>query len=87
MGPARLALTGLATLTLRHTALFGVVRLLVHLTAVIASLAIAPYTAFVHWIYRLRAIYKDNLDRRSHARSAGVQTITIRDDRDCLSQD
>ena len=58
-----LAVTGLATLFLRHTALFGIV-LLVHLAAVVVAFAVAPYTKFVHVVFRLLAIYKDNLDRR-----------------------
>lgn len=36
--------------------------LVVHLAAVIVAFAITPYTKFVHWIYRLLSIYKNNLD-------------------------
>jgi citrate/tricarballylate utilization protein len=57
-----LALTGLFTLFFRETPAFGPV-LVVHLASVIVAFAIAPYTKFVHWIYRLLAIYKDNLDK------------------------
>jgi len=63
-----LAVTGLATLFLRHTTLFGIV-LLVHLAAVVVAFAVAPYTKFVHVVFRLLAIYKDNLDRGATALS------------------
>lgn len=26
------------------------------------AFAVAPYTKFVHWLYRLLAVYKHNLD-------------------------
>jgi citrate/tricarballylate utilization protein len=55
--------TGLLTLVLRATPAFATV-LLVHLAAVVACVLVAPYTKFVHWIYRLLAIYQDNLDTR-----------------------
>ena len=57
-----LALTGLLTLTFRDGALFRPV-LVIHLAAVMVAFAITPYTKFVHWIYRLLALYKDGLDR------------------------
>lgn len=59
---AFLSMSGLAVLALRTTSLFGIV-LVAHLAAVILCFAIAPYTKFVHWIYRLLAIYLDNLER------------------------
>jgi citrate/tricarballylate utilization protein len=43
--------------------------LVVHLASVIVAFGIAPYTKFVHWIYRLLAIYKGNLDQAAHAAS------------------
>ncbi|MEO3780473.1 tricarballylate utilization 4Fe-4S protein TcuB [Micromonospora sp. B11E3] len=57
-----LSVTGLLTLFLRTNPLFGPV-LVAHLAAVIVAFAITPYTKFVHWIYRLLAIYKDNMDK------------------------
>jgi len=58
-----LAVTGLLTLALRTGPLFAPV-LVVHLAAVIVAFAVTPYTKFVHWLYRLLAIYKDNLERQ-----------------------
>jgi citrate/tricarballylate utilization protein len=55
-----LAASGLLTLALRGTAASGPV-FGAHLAAVVVAFAIAPYTKFVHWIYRLLAIYKHNL--------------------------
>jgi citrate/tricarballylate utilization protein len=53
-----LALTGLLTLAVRNTALFGPV-LLIHLASITTCFAIAPYTNFMHWVYRLLALYQD----------------------------
>ncbi len=55
-----LAATGLLTLAVRETVLFGPV-LTAHLTAVAVAFAVAPYTKFSHWLYRLLAIYKNTL--------------------------
>jgi citrate/tricarballylate utilization protein len=56
-----LAVTGLLTLALRTSPLFlGI--LVIHVVAVIACFAIAPYTKFMHFIYRLLSIYKYRLD-------------------------
>jgi len=55
-----LAGSGMITLAVRSTALFGPV-FAVHLTAISVAFGIAPYTKFAHWIYRLLAIYKHNL--------------------------
>jgi citrate/tricarballylate utilization protein len=57
-----LNLTGLAVLGLRTTPLFGPV-LIVHLLTVVVAFTIAPYTKFVHWVYRMLAMVKDNLER------------------------
>ena len=57
-----LNVTGLAVLVLRTTSLFGPV-LIVHLLTVLVAFAIAPYTKFVHWVYRMLAMVKDNLER------------------------
>lgn len=56
-----LAATGLLTLAVRVTPVFGPV-LVVHLSAIAVAFAAAPYTRFPHWIYRLLAIYKHRLD-------------------------
>ena len=56
-----LAVTGVLTLALRETAVFGAI-LLIHLAAIVVCFAVAPYTKFVHWVYRLLAIYQDELE-------------------------
>jgi citrate/tricarballylate utilization protein len=56
-----LAASGLLTLAVRDTAAFGPV-LAAHLAAIMVAFAVAPYTKFAHWTYRLLAIYKNNLD-------------------------
>jgi citrate/tricarballylate utilization protein len=58
-----LMVTGLVVLAGRTTVIFGPA-LVVHLAAVIVAFAVTPYTKFVHWVYRLLSIYKDNLERR-----------------------
>ena len=54
-----LSATGLLALGLRATAASGPV-LLVHLIAVVACFAIAPYTKFPHAVYRLLALVQHN---------------------------
>jgi citrate/tricarballylate utilization protein len=61
-----LNVTGLGVLVVRTTSLFGPV-LVVHLVTVLVAFAIAPYTKFVHWVYRMLAMVKDNLE---HGRPA-----------------
>jgi citrate/tricarballylate utilization protein len=56
-----LALTGLLALVLRGTAAFAPV-LVIHLAVVVACFAIAPYTKFMHVIYRLLALVHDNAE-------------------------
>jgi citrate/tricarballylate utilization protein len=56
-----LGLTGLATLLTRDTAAFGIV-LLVHLAAVVESFAMAPYSKFMHLVFRFEALVRDNLE-------------------------
>jgi len=63
-----LALTGLLTLAARDTAAFTPV-LVVHLAAVVACLAIAPYTKFMHVIYRFLALVHDNAEAVSANRA------------------
>ncbi|HET8600415.1 MAG TPA: tricarballylate utilization 4Fe-4S protein TcuB [Segeticoccus sp.] len=57
-----LMLTGLVVLFGRSTIIFAPA-LVVHLAAVVVAFAVAPYTKFVHWIYRLLSVHKDNVER------------------------
>jgi citrate/tricarballylate utilization protein len=57
-----LAVTGLLTLGLRDTVLSGPV-LLIHLASIVTCFAIAPYTNFMHGVYRLLALYQDEWER------------------------
>jgi citrate/tricarballylate utilization protein len=56
-----LAVSGLLTLALRDTAAFAPV-LAVHLAAVAACFAIAPYTKFMHVVYRFLALVHDSAE-------------------------
>jgi citrate/tricarballylate utilization protein len=67
-GLLALAVTGLLTLVLRDTAAFGPV-LVIHLAAVVACFAIAPYTKFMHVIYRFLALVHDNAEAGQASRS------------------
>jgi len=67
-GLLTLAVTGLLTLVLRGTAAFTPV-LVVHLAAVVACLAIAPYTKFMHVIYRFLALVHNNAETVSANRA------------------
>ena len=60
-GLLTLAVTGLLTLVLRDTAAFAPV-LAVHLAAVAACFAIAPYTKFMHVVYRFLALVHDSAE-------------------------
>jgi citrate/tricarballylate utilization protein len=62
LGLEALGLTGLLTLAVRSTPAYGIA-LVVHLAAVVLCFAAAPYTKFVHFVYRFLAIVKDNLER------------------------
>lgn len=55
-----LALTGILTLVTRSTPAFGVV-LVVHLATVVSCIAVAPYTKFVHFIYRVLSLVAEQL--------------------------
>jgi citrate/tricarballylate utilization protein len=57
-----LALSGLAVLLTRDTAAFGII-LLIHLAAVILSFASAPYSKFVHAVFRFAALVRDNAEQ------------------------
>ncbi len=65
-----LAVTGLLTLMLRDTAAFGPV-LVIHLAVVVACFAIAPYTKFMHVIYRFLALVRDSADSASAGPAGG----------------
>lgn len=60
---AFLALSGLATLLSRSTAAFGYI-LLIHLSAVVLAFACAPYSKFIHVIFRFAALVRDDAERR-----------------------
>jgi citrate/tricarballylate utilization protein len=64
--------SGLLTLVLRDAAAFGPV-LVVHLATVAACFAIAPYTKFMHAVYRFLALVHDGAEnpQKSLAARAG----------------
>jgi len=57
-----LAASGMLTMLLRETAAFGPL-LLLHVGAVVVAFGLAPYTKFVHGIFRTLSIHHDNLER------------------------
>jgi citrate/tricarballylate utilization protein len=63
-----LAVSGLLTLLLRSTPLFLTV-LVIHLVAVLTCFAVAPYSKFMHFVYRLLSIYKFRLDGAGTSRA------------------
>lgn len=58
-----LGVTGIAVLVLRDTAAYGIV-LLIHLSAVVEALAMAPYSKFVHIVFRFMALVHDSLEQQ-----------------------
>lgn len=66
---AFLGASGLATLFTRDTAAFGIV-FLVHFSSVLLAFAVAPYTKFVHLVFRFMALVRDDLERREPAAGA-----------------
>ena len=62
-GLGLLALTGMLTLLLRATPAYGLV-LVAHLTTIVICFAVAPYTRFVHGVYRFLAIAADSIEAR-----------------------
>jgi citrate/tricarballylate utilization protein len=60
-GLAFLALSGLATFLVRSTPAFGPV-FLIHMAAVMVCFATAPYSKFVHLVYRFLALVRDNIE-------------------------
>jgi citrate/tricarballylate utilization protein len=61
-----LGASGFAVLALRTTSVFGVV-LVIHLAAVLECMAMAPYSKFVHAVFRATALVRDNLERQQAA--------------------
>lgn len=57
-----LMVTGILVLIFRSTVAFGPL-LVVHLSLVLAAFLVAPYTKFVHWVYRLLSIHHDHQER------------------------
>jgi len=66
-----LMISGLLVLLTRTTVAFGPI-LVVHLAAVIVAFGIMPYTKFVHWMYRMLAVYKDNFERAGARRKTAT---------------
>jgi citrate/tricarballylate utilization protein len=56
-----IAVTGMVVLITRSTEAFGPV-MVVHLAAVVTCIAIAPYTKFVHFVYRFLSLVEDELE-------------------------
>ena len=59
---AFLGLSGLAVLLTRDTGAFAIV-LLIHLAALVEAFAMAPYSKFIHVIFRFLALVRDNLEQ------------------------
>jgi citrate/tricarballylate utilization protein len=57
-----LAATGLLTLLLRGTHAFAPV-LVLHVAAVVTCFALAPYTKFMHAVFRFLALVRDSGER------------------------
>lgn len=64
-------LSGMFTLVFRETAAFGWT-FVVHFAAVLVFFVFAPYTKFVHWVFRVLATYKDVLET-APLRAAGTK--------------
>ena len=62
IGLGLLAGTGMLTLLLRATPAYGTA-LVVHLATIVVCFGIAPYSTFVHGVYRFLALVQDNLER------------------------
>lgn len=61
-----LMVTGICVLAFRSAVAFGPL-LVVHLSSVLVAFVVAPYTKFVHWVFRLLSIYHDHLERDAAA--------------------
>jgi citrate/tricarballylate utilization protein len=62
IGLGLLATTGMLTLLLRSTPVYGTA-LVAHLTTIVVCFGVAPYSTFVHGVYRFLALVQDNLER------------------------
>lgn len=67
IGLGLLAGTGMLTLLLRATPVYGTA-LVVHLATIVVCFGIAPYSTFVHGVYRFLALVQDNLERKDLSR-------------------
>ncbi len=56
-----LAITGLLVEVLRSTDVFGVI-LMIHLAVIAVCFAVAPYSKFVHGVYRYLALVQDHME-------------------------
>jgi citrate/tricarballylate utilization protein len=56
-----LAITGLLVEVLRSTTIFGVI-LVIHLAVIAVCFAVAPYSKFVHAVYRYLALVQDHME-------------------------
>lgn len=63
---AALGLTGIAVFACRDTGAYALL-LLVHLAAVAQAFALAPYSKFVHVVFRFEALVRDNIERAGAA--------------------
>jgi citrate/tricarballylate utilization protein len=61
IGLGLLAFTGMLTLLLRATPAYGLM-LVAHLATIVVCFAVAPYTRFMHAVYRFLAIAADNIE-------------------------
>ena len=64
------ALTGMLTLVLRTTAVMGTI-LVLHLACIAALFATAPYSKFVHFIYRTLALIRYEIEQRQPQQHVG----------------
>ena len=62
IGLGLLAATGMLTLLLRSTPAYGTA-LVVHLATIVVCFGVAPYSTFVHGVYRFLSLVQDNLER------------------------
>jgi citrate/tricarballylate utilization protein len=65
---AFLALSGMLVLLTRNTAAFGIM-FLVHFAAVAMTFGAAPYSKFVHLIFRYLALVRDRIEAQPPART------------------
>lgn len=80
---AFLALSGLATLAARSTPAFGLI-FLVHLAAICLTFAAAPYSKFIHVLFRFLALVRDNFERAETDPDVGLSVDSARPPRSGL---